>query len=428
MKKKIYYFDYAAATPIDPRVKKAMAPYESEYFGNPSSIHQFGEIAKNAIEKSRQKIAKILNCRGKEIIFTGSGTEANNLAILGIARYCKSQIANHPFSKFRTGKSLKTKLHIITSKIEHESVLEPCRQLGKEGFKITYLPVDKYGFINPKDVQKALTPETILVSIMYANNEIGTIEPIAEISKIIRNFRHELGIKNKELRKINKFIIHNSKFVIPYFHTDTCQAAGFLDLNTKKLGVDLMTLNGAKIYGPKGAGILYKKDGINLEPLIYGGGQEKNLRSGTENAPAIVGAAKALEIAQNQLSEIRSPKIEKLTKLRDYLIKEILRQIPKTVLNGPRGEKRLPNNVNISFLGNSAETILAYLEKYNIYASAGSACSSQLPASYVISEIAHSINSGQAKSAVRFSLGKETKKEDIDFLIKNLSKIIKQLK
>lgn len=411
MRKKIYYFDYAAATPLDPRVKKAMAPYENEFFGNPSSIHKFGEIAKQAIEKSRQQIAKILNCRDREIIFTGSGTEANNLTILGIARYYKSQTTNQ-----------KTKLHIITSRIEHESILEPCRQLEKEGFKITYLPVDSRGFIEPKDIQKSLTPETILVSIMCANNEIGTIEPIAEISKIIKNFRDELIIKNKELKK-NKFIIHNSKFLIPYFHTDACQAAGFLDLNVKKLGVDLMTLNAAKIYGPKGIGILYKKDGVNLEPLIYGGGQEKNLRSGTENVPAIVGATKALEITFGG----RASKSQRLNllKLRDYLIKELLEKIPNTILNGPQGEKRLLNNVNISFLRNDAEIILAYLEKYNIYASAGSACSSRLPASYVVSEIS---DKKRAKSAIRFSLGKYTKKQNIDFLIKNLKTIIKKIK
>lgn len=426
VKKKIYYFDYAAATPLDPRVKKAMAPYESEFFGNPSSIHQFGEIAKDAIEESRQKIAKILNCRNKEIIFTGSGTEANNLTILGIARLATSnqQPVTGKNKKMITHYSLPvTRYHIITSKIEHESVFEPCRQLEKEGFKITYLPVDQYGFVNPKDIKNALRPETILVSIMYANNEIGTIEPISEIAKIIRNF-----IKTLDPIPYTLY---------PLLHTDACQAAEFLDLNIQKLGVDLMTLNAAKIYGPKGVGILYKKDGINLEPLIYGGGQEKNLRSGTENVSAIIGTAKALEIAQKQkdrkTERQKNLKTEKMTGLRDYLIKEILRQIPNSILNGPQGEKRLPNNVNISFLENDAEAILAYLEKYNIYASAGSACSSLLPASYVVSEITRSASSNQAnkeraKSAIRFSLGKEIKKEDVDFLIKKLSEIINQLK
>ncbi len=438
----MFYFDYAAATSIDKKVKKAMRFCEDKIFGNPSSLHQFGQLAKQAIENSRQKVAKILNAQPKEIIFTSSATESNNLALLGLARHFKYEIFNN-----------KLQPHIITSKIEHESVLEPCRQLEKEGFRISYLPVDTQGFINLNDLKTSLSPETILVSIMYANNEIGTIQPISEIAKIIHNYKKNKSQKIKSLKS-------KIKYCPPFFHTDAVQAANFLNLDVKKLGIDLMTLNSSKIYGPKGVGILYKKEGIEIEPLIYGGGQERNFRSGTENVPGIVGLANALELAQKS----KDKETKRLTKLRNYLIKEIAEKIPNTILNGPNTETqkhekanrknakkilrqnnkiqngkilnnqnlvtrdlRLPNNINISFLGIEAEVMIIYLEKYKIYASAGSACSSNIldqSGSYVVLEIS---DNKRAESAVRFTIGKETQKSDLDFLIKKLKLITKIL-
>ena len=286
MKNKIIYLDHAATTYLDPRVKKEMDKCYSDVYGNPGSLHSIGREANELVENYRETIANTLNCKPNEIIFTSGGTESINLAIKGVA--------------FK-----KEKGHIITSKIEHPAVLDTCRFLEKKGFQVTYLNVDKFGLVNPKDVEKAIKKDTILISIMYANNEIGTIEPIKEMGRIARR---------------NKII----------FHTDACQAAGALDLDVNQLNVDLMTLNGSKIYGPKGVGILYKSSGIKLEPLMHGGGQEFGLRSGTENVPGIVGFAKALELAQKD----KEKETVRLIKLRDYLITSVLSKIEKSFLNG----------------------------------------------------------------------------------------------
>src|SRR3989339_1038629 len=272
-KTKRIYMDHAAAAPMDKRVKKAMEPYWTENFGNPNAIYKEGLIARNAVETAREDIAKILGARAKEIIFTNGGTESDNLAIFGVVK------------NFKNG-------HIITTKFEHHAVLNSCKHLEKEGFEVTYLDVSKEGVVKPEDVKRALKPETILVSIMYANNEIGTVQPIREIAKVIRIFKKNGGGKLLSLRTDEEGNPTESKFsssVFPYFHTDACQAPGYLDLNVERLGVDLMTINGSKIYGPKGIGLLYAKNGIKLEPLLYGGEQERKLRPGTENVPAIVG-------------------------------------------------------------------------------------------------------------------------------------------
>lgn len=402
------YLDHAATTYLDPRVKESMEPYWSEEYGNPSSLYRKGRRAKEALDNARQTVARILNCRPEEIIFTGGGTEAINLAIFGAAR-SYSFVQKRELTDCSPG-------HIITSKIEHHAVLHSMEALEKEGFEITYLDVDEYGLVNPEDVRRALRPDTIMVSIMYANNEIGTIEPISEIAKVIKEYRME-----KE-----KFEIRNSKFEIagktPFFLTDACQAAGALDLDVQKLGADLLAFNGSKIYGPKGVGALYARRGLRLKPLIYGGGQENNLRSGTENVPGIVGLAKALELAQKE----REKENARLTELRDYLIKRLLSEIPKTILNG-HPIKRLPNNVNVSVLDIEGEAVVLYLDAHGIYISTGSACTSTtLDPSHVILALGRPYEF--AHGSLRFTLGRRTTKEDIDYFMEIFPQVVKKLR
>ena len=376
------YLDYAAAAPVRKEVRKAVAEAQ-KYFANPSSNHSAGKKAKEIVEFSREKIKKIINAKEKDkIIFTSSGTESVNLALKGVA--------------FTNTKNGKKRSHIIVSKIEHKAVLETCRFLEQEGFTVTYVEVDKYGRVNPEDVEKAITKKTILISIMYANNEIGTIQPIKEIVEIAK--------KKKVL-----------------FHTDACQA-GYLDVNVQELGVDLLTLNSNKIYGPKGAGLLYVKEGVAIQPLIHGGGQEYGWRSGTENVPAIVGFAKALQLAQQE--KVKENK--RLRELRDYFISTVQERIPKTFLNG-HPKERLPNNVHLSFEGVEAETVLSYLNQLGIYASAGSACTAnEMEISHVLT--AMKIPEKLARGSIRFSLGKGTSKKDVDKVIKVLAEVIPSLR
>ncbi|MDI6717457.1 MAG: cysteine desulfurase family protein [Patescibacteria group bacterium] len=379
------YLDYAAATYIDPAVLRKITPYLKRNFGNPSSLHLPGRNAKMAIENSRTIIAGILGVESQEIIFTGSGTESDNLAIFGIARAHKNK-GNH----------------VIISKIEHKAVLEAAKKLRKEGFEITYLNVDSEGMVKLPEIKKALRKNTILVSIMYANNEIGTIQPISEISKIIRDFR-----------KNNLF---------PVFHTDACQAAGALDLNIGKLGVDLMTLNSSKIYGPKGAGCLYVSKNINLESLIVGGGQERNIRAGTENTALIVGFSEALKLAE----KLRKKESLRLKKLRNYFIKKFLKTIPDSRLNGHK-EKRLPNNINISINEAEGESLMLMLDKNKIFASTGSACTSDsLEVSHVL--LATGLSPELSHCSLRFTLGRKTAKSDIDCVLKILPEIVYKLR
>lgn len=381
------YLDYAAATYIDPRVLKKMVPYLKGNFGNPSSLHLIGRNTKTAIEGARSVIAGILNVEPSEIIFTGSGTESDNLAIFGVAKAYKS-FGNH----------------IIVSKIEHKAVFEAAKKLGKEGFEITYLDVDSKGLIKLSEFKKILRKDTILVSIMYANNEIGAVQPITKISKIIRNFRKK----------------HNSIF--PIFHTDACQAAGALDLKINKLETDLMTLNSSKIYGPKGIGCLYKAEKIKLEPLIVGGGQENGMRAGTENTALIVGFAEALKLAE----KLRVKESRRLKKLRDYFIKRILKEISNSRLNGHL-IKRLPNNVNVSIGGVEGESLMLMLDREGIFASTGSACTSEsLEPSHVL--LAIGLLSEMAHCSLRFTLGRKTTKSDIDRVLKILPKIVYKLR
>ena len=436
-KTKRIYMDHAAAAPMDKRVKKAMEPYWTENFGNPNALYKEGLIARNAVETDREDIAKILGARAKEIIFTNGGTESDNLAIFGVVHAMTGGVrkltslrtdeeGNPTEAKFpNSSLSSVSRPHIITTKFEHHAVLNSCKRLEKEGFEVTYLDVGKEGVINPKDVAKALRPETILVSIMYANNEIGTVQPIREIAKVIRIFKKNGGGKLLSLRTDEEGNPTESKFsssVFPYFHTDACQAPGYLDLNVERLGVDLLTLNGSKIYGPKGIGLLYVKNGINLEPILYGGEQERKLRPGTENVPAIVGLAEALKIAEQE----REKESARLIKIRDYFIGRLLGEIPKTVLNGHSAE-RLPNNINVSILDAEGESIVLYLDEAGVACSTGSACTSEsLEPSHVILAIGKP--HAYAHGAMRFSLGRSTTKKDIDYVMKVLPDIIKKLR
>ncbi|MGD0352625.1 MAG: cysteine desulfurase NifS [Dehalococcoidia bacterium] len=374
------YLDYAATTPTHPEVMKAMLPYFADSFGNPSSIHSYGQEAKDAIERARSKVAALIGARSEEIVFTGSGTEADNFAVEGVA-----------LSRQAKGN------HIITSSIEHHAVLETCKFLEKQGFSVTYLPVDGYGLVDPTDVKKAITKRTILVSIMHANNECGTIEPIAEIGNIAR----EAEI---------------------YFHTDAVQTVGHIPLDVNKSNVDLLSISAHKLYGPKGVGVLYIRKGTRISSFMHGGNQERGRRASTENVPGIVGFGKAAEIAQQEMLE----EAQKLTALRDRLIEGILEGIEYTQLNG-HPVKRLPNNVNVSINYVEGESILLNLDLDGICASTGSACSSaDLEPSHVL--VAMGLPHLQAHSSLRFTLGKWTTEEDISKVLDVLPGIISKLR
>lgn len=384
MQKRIY-FDFAASTPVDPEVLDAMLPYFSERYGNPSSVHSFGQDAQIAVDQARAKIAGVLGSLSQEVIFTASATEANNLAILGVLRQA-----------VRKGNPV----HVITSAIEHESILEPLAYAEKElGVTVSRLPVSKGGMVQLSDVEKALRPETALVSVMLANNEIGMIQPIAEITALVKKLAPSAVM-----------------------HTDAVQAANYLSVLVRDLGIDMMTLSSHKIYGPKGAGILYAKKGTMFEPLVFGGGQEYGKRSGTENVPAIVGCAEALSRAQ----VAREEESRKVKALSDYFITEVLARIPGTILNGAK-EPRLPNNANIFFPYMSAAELIVAFDMEGVAVSAGSACQSKaLAESHVLTAIG--LSKADAKSSLRFSFGKHLLKSDIDRVLDVLVKLTSKLK
>ncbi|MFZ2970568.1 MAG: cysteine desulfurase family protein [Minisyncoccia bacterium] len=393
--KKIY-LDYAATTPMDKEVLEEMMPYFSEKFGNPSSIHQFGQEALEAVDRSRQQVADFLHCSPREIIFTSGATESNNMVIKGIIKEAQS-------SKLKAQSFVP---HIIISSVEHHCVLNTSKVAQKEGMDVTFLKVDKDGLVNPENVRKAIKENTILISIMSANNEVGTIEPIAEIGKVIR----EVNIE-REKNKLPKI----------YFHTDAVQAANYCDCDVNKLAVDLLSLSGHKIYGPKGIGILYIRRGTKIKSIQHGGEQEYNLRAGTHNVPGIVGIGKAVS-----LISAHRKKMEEIKKLRDYLVDEVLKNIPNTKLNGSR-EFRLPHNANFSFNGVEGESLLMMLDQEGIAVSTGSACSSSsLEPSHVL--MAMGISPEIAHASIRFTLGKDTTKNEIDYVLKVLIEKIKRLR
>ena len=383
------YFDYAASTPVDPGVLNSILPYFGEKYGNAASIHSFGQEAQIAIDEARTKVANFFECSFSEIIFTGSATESINLAIRGVIKASWAAVKDK-------------KTHIVTSQIEHEAVLDTCRDLEKEGVEVTILPVNADGFVKPEDVRSALKENTALVSIMYANNEIGTIQPIKEIGRIVKEVRRERG------------------GVYPLFHTDAVQAVNFLDCGAERLGVDLLSFSGQKIYGPKGVGGLYRKEGMSIKPIITGSGQEFGLRSGTSNVPLIVGLAEAIALL---------PEMKKLAgqieQLRDRLIERVIKEIPGAKLNGSL-ENRLPNNANLNFGAVKSKidsSLIVALDLAGFAISAGSACQSkaQKP-SHVLTAIG--LSPLDVKKSIRVSLGKTTTMEEIDGLVEALKKIL----
>jgi cysteine desulfurase len=376
------YLDYAATTPLDPRVLEAMLPYMTERFGNPNSIHSFGREARLAIDEAREKIAQLLNCQPSEIVFTSGGTESDNLALRGIAEAYR-QKGNH----------------IITTAIEHHAVLRTCKALEDMGFSVTYLSVDEHGLVSPEQVAEAVNERTILVSVMHANNEIGTIEPVAEIVKAVKEKRPDILV-----------------------HTDAVQTVGHISVDIQELGVDLLSFSAHKFYGPKGVGGLFIRKGVRLVPQLTGGGQERNRRSGTENVAGIVGMAKALEIAIAEMSN----ELPRLQSLRDELIAGVLNRIPDSRLNG-HPTQRLPHNANFSFRGIDSETLLLQLDMHGIAASSGSACSSgSLEPSHVL--LALGLDYELAISSLRLTLGRFTSHEHILRVLDLLPNIVERLR
>lgn len=374
------YLDHAATTPTDPRVLEAMLPYFSDAFGNPSSIHSLGQETRAAVEEARHKIAGLIGARSEEIIFTSGGTEADNLAIKGTASANK-QKGNH----------------VITTSIEHHAVLESCKFLEGQGFEVTYLPVDRNGLVDLEEIRRAITAGTILISVMHANNEVGTVQPIADIGKIAR----ERGI---------------------YFHTDAVQTVGHIPVDVNELSVDLLAMSAHKLYGPKGIGALYIRKGTRIDSFMHGGGQERGLRASTENVPAIVGFGKAAEIAQGEVDR----ESKRLTSLRDKLIQGLFERIPEIHLNG-HPVQRLPNNVNVSIAFVEGESMGIGLDMEGIAASTGSACSSHdLEPSHVL--MALGLPGVLARGSLRFSLGRETTEEEIDRVLEVLPRIVARLR
>ena len=378
--RKLIYLDNAATTPVDPEVVKAMLPYFSDKFGNASSQHLVGQEAKRALEESREIIAKSINAKRDEIIFTSGGTEANNFTLKGLF-----------FANQDKGKN-----HIITTKIEHDCILNSCKWLESQGAKITYLSVNNEGFIDLKELEGAITPETLVVSIIHGNNEIGTIQDLAAIGKVCKE------------KKV-------------YFHTDACQSYTKAEIDVKKQNLNFVTLNSHKIHGPKGVGALYirKENQDKITPLLHGGGHEFGLRSTTENVPGVVGFAKAVKNASNS-------NVKYMNKLREKLINGIL-NIPSTNLNGTNGDKRLCNNINVRFNNIEGEAIGGYLDSYGISTSTGSACSSHsLEKSHVLSAIG--LGAIEINSSIRISISKFTKEEDIDYVLEVLPKVVEKLR
>jgi cysteine desulfurase len=375
------YLDHSATTPVDEEVADLIRIYYTEKYGNPSSVHGFGREAKKALDEARLQVASLIGARPEEITFTSGGTEADNLAILGIAETSRSK-----------GR------HLIISAIEHHAVLETAEYLEKMGCELTILPVNAEGIVELDSVGKALRPDTILVSVMHANNEVGAIQPIEEIGRIVRE--------------------HGA-----VFHVDAVQTLGKLPVDVERLGVDLLTMSAHKIYGPKGVGALYIRKGVRISSLLHGGGQEKKRRSGTENTPGIIGFGKACEIAAQRMTE----EAEKLKKLRDKLLNGIVERIDNVKVNGPLGDWRLPNNVNVSINFVEGESLLLSLDMLGIAASSGSACTSgSLDPSHVL--LAMGLSHEVAHGSLRFSLGRQNTEEDVDYVLEHLPKIVERLR
>ena len=372
------YLDNAASTPVHEQVFHEMIPFLQDQFGNPSSIHRYGRFAQRAIQNARKQIAHLINSEPNEILLTSGGTESNNTALFGLAHAAKGN-------------------HIVTSSIEHEAILEPCKKLEKEGFEITYIPVDDSGLVNSKDIEKSITPETCLVSIMFANNEVGTIQPIQEISKIC----------------------HDKQIV---FHTDAVQAVGKVKLDVKELGIDMLSISSHKINGPKGVGSLYIKKGIEIIPFIFGGGQENGMRSGTENVASIVGFGKACQLAQENMKQ----NILHLQNIRNNLIAKVMKEIPLVTLNG-HSDQRIANNAHFTFLGVNGEDLIIKLDENGIAASTGSACSVRVQKeSHVLKAMGFSHD--QIAGSLRLTVGLSNTDSEIEKTVEILKKVVKELR
>ena len=383
---KLIYMDHAATTQVREEVLSAMLPYFSGAFGNPSSYYTIAQEARKAVDDSREQIARCLGARMSEVVFTSGGTESDNTALKGVA-----------FAMQNVGR------HVITTAVEHHAILHTCHQLEQFGFDVTYLPVDQYGLVDPDDVGRAITDQTVLVSVMLANNEIGTIEPISEVSRVVKS---EAARRGQSIS----------------MHTDAVQGAGFLDLDVKSLGVDLLSLSAHKFYGPKGVGALYVKRGTPMEPLQMGGGQERQRRSGTENVPGIVGMAEALRLATDE----RETESLRTVHLRDRIAEGIQQTIDMAYLNG-HPTRRLPNNVNVSFEGVEGEPVLLGLDFAGICASSGSACSSaSLEPSHVLLAIGRSAD--VAQGSLRITLGRDNTEEDVEYLLSVLPGVVGKLR
>ena len=372
------YLDNAASTPVHEQVLHEMIPFFQDQFGNPSSIHRYGRFAQRAIQNARKQIAHLINSEPNEILLTSGGTESNNTALFGLAHAAKGN-------------------HIVTSSIEHEAILEPCKKLEKEGFEITYIPVDDSGLVNSKDIEKSITPETCLVSIMFANNEVGTIQPIQEISKIC----------------------HDKQIV---FHTDAVQAVGKVKIDVKELGIDMLSISSHKINGPKGVGALYIKKGIEIIPFIFGGGQENGRRSGTENVASIVGFGKACQLAQENMKQ----NILHLQNIRNNLIAKVMKEIPLVTLNG-HSDQRIANNAHFTFLGVNGEDLIIKLDENGIAASTGSACSVRVQKeSHVLKAMGFSHD--QIAGSLRLTVGLSNTDSEIEKTVEILKKVVKELR
>ncbi|MCK5095815.1 MAG: cysteine desulfurase [Candidatus Pacebacteria bacterium] len=382
------YLDNAAATPLDKHVFDGMRPFLKDLFGNPSTLYEEGVVTKHAVEKARESIADIMVAHKDEICFTGSGTESDNLAVQGVVR---------------ASLGVYSKPHVITSSIEHPAVLETVKILEKKGvIEATYIGVNEKGLVDSKEVKEALKGNTVLVSVMYANSEVGTVQPVREIVKMVREVRDSRNVG------------------YPYVHTDACQAVNYLRMSVEKLGVDLMTFNGSKIYGPKGIGMLYIRRGVNIEPIVFGGGQESGLRSGTENVAGIIGISKALEITES----IKEKESQRLVTLRDYFMQQLEEISLGIVINGDR-QKRLPNNVHITVPDIEDDVLVVELDAKGIACSSKSACKTKAEgASHVVLAMR-----GEVKgSHLRFSLGRDTTKKDINYTVNALRGILKKYK
>jgi len=374
----LIYLDNAASTPVHAEVLDEMIPFLQDQFGNPSSIHKYGRSALRAIQNARKQIAHVINAETKEILITSGGTESNNTAIFGMAH-------------------TKKRSHLIISSIEHDAILEPCKILEKEGFDITYIPVNDAGLVNPKDIENSISTETCLVSIMLANNEVGTIQPIQEISEIC----------------------HQKNIV---FHSDAVQAIGKVELDVKKLGIDLLSLSSHKINGPKGVGALYIRNGIKIQPYIYGGGQEHGMRSGTENVASIVGFGKACELAKENMQR----NISYLQNLQSMLVTKVMKEIPHVTLNGHQ-EQRIPNNAHFTFLGVNGEDLIIKLDENGIAASTGSACSVHIQKeSHVLKAMGFSHD--QITGSLRLTVGLLNTNSEIEKTVEILKVVVKELR